>query len=70
MQILQKQHEQIANQRKDYINKIVAEIMNNNDFIAIEELTKTITWSKIITWRKAYWMVVGDISHANFRTKR
>ena len=38
VQILQKQHEQIANQRKDYINKIVAEIMNNNDFIAIEEL--------------------------------
>ncbi len=38
VQILQKQHEQIANQRKDYLNKIVAEIMSSNDLIAIEEL--------------------------------
>ena len=38
VQILQKHHEQIANQRKDYINKIVVGIITRNDLIAIEEL--------------------------------
>ncbi len=38
VQILQKHHEHIANQRKDYINKIVVGIITSNDLIAIEEL--------------------------------
>ena len=35
---LQVQHEHIANQRKDFLNKLVNKLVVNNDFIAIEDL--------------------------------
>jgi putative transposase len=35
---LQVQHEHIANQRKDFLNKLANKLVVNNDFIAIEDL--------------------------------
>ena len=35
---LQRQHERVQNQRRDYLNKLVHELIQQNDFIAIEDL--------------------------------
>ncbi|MFN8493717.1 MAG: transposase [Caldilineaceae bacterium] len=38
---LQRQHERIQNQRRDYLNKLTHELIQQNDFIAIEDLQVT-----------------------------
>jgi putative transposase len=38
---LQTHHEHGANQRKDYLNKVVSELVNGYDLIAIAELQIT-----------------------------
>ncbi|MFN8486852.1 MAG: transposase [Caldilineaceae bacterium] len=38
---LQRQHERIQNQRRDYLNKLAYELIQQNDFIAIEDLQVT-----------------------------
>src|SRR6185503_4974058 len=35
---LQRQHEKIANQRKDFLNKVAHQLIEQNDLIAIEDL--------------------------------
>lgn len=35
---LQRQHERVQNQRRDYLNKLAHELIQQNDFIAIEDL--------------------------------
>jgi putative transposase len=41
VQPLQTHHEHVANQRKDFLNKIVSELINGYDLIAIEDLQIT-----------------------------
>jgi len=39
--ILQNRHEQVANQRKDYLNKLALDLVERHDRIALEDLTIT-----------------------------
>jgi len=38
---LQRQHERIGNRRKDYLNKLVADLVHSHDLIAVEDLRIT-----------------------------
>src|SRR4030095_12829299 len=39
--MLQNQHERVANQRKDYLNKLAHDLVNRYDKLALEDLTIT-----------------------------